>query len=231
MDILLQRLKNTPAAVVALALGIVVQASIVYAYSLTRIYNFEISVSDSGSYLQALQAILAYGKPLSTLQPMSSEQHWFGFHFTPLLYALAPFYALWPAPEMLETVHAAALSLAAIPVYLSARSLVLSRRVACVGAYAYLFNPITLIGSFWGFHESSLAVLWVSIALWSLVTRRFKWLVASSVLLVLTKEHYGLSVFIFGLMWWRLHNDKRKGLTLAIAGLVSLATVMLVLMP
>ncbi len=184
--------------------------------------------------MQVLNSIIAYGKPLSTLNSstlLPGEQHWLGFHFMPFFYPLALLYALFPSPILLEAVHSIAIALATIPVYLAARALKLECRHACIAGLAYLFNPFTINAGVFGFMDYSLEALWMAIALWGLAARRFGLVVLGALLLLLTKEHYGVSVMMIGLLWWKLYGDKRRGLMLAAAGLATMLLVMLVIMP
>lgn len=213
-----------------LAFGIAAAFCIGLAYALTRLYSFRSSMLDIGSYMQVLHNIETRGQMLSTLTLLQSEQPWLGFHFTPLLYALAPFTKWIPAHWLLNALGAAAISLAAIPIYLSACALGVASSAACLIALAYLFNPFTLNAAIWGFQETHLATLWMAITLWAVITHRFRWLLAGACLLLLTKEHYGASVAALGICWWQRHKD-RRGLLLAGAGGTALTFIVGIAMP
>ncbi|NBX02826.1 MAG: DUF2079 domain-containing protein [Alphaproteobacteria bacterium] len=121
------------------------QCALVYVYALTRIYTFNGDTHDIGSYLQVLDSITHSGIPESTLHPDHFNTfHWFGFHFTPLLYLVAAPYSLAPGIPMLMAIHTVLIASAAIPLYFAAHKLGLKAWGACTAAVVYLFNPITI---------------------------------------------------------------------------------------
>lgn len=215
---------------IVLSLIALAHAATSFTLALSRLYEFKNSAFDLGAFLQVLNAIVTRGETLATLAPPYAEQHWLGFHFSPILYALAPLFALFPHPETLVAVQSLALAGAAIPVYAAARALHIGERGALLVGAAYLLHPYLTNAMVWDFHEASLGVLWMSCGLWAVAARRWRMLVVFCILLLLTKEHYGLSVAGFGMLWAMKHN-RREGVFLALFGLAAMVLVMGVVMP
>ncbi len=78
-------------------------------------------------------------------------------HFSPFLFLLVPFYALWPGPDPLLVLQAIALGSAVIPLHrLVATSA--GRRTALVASLMYLLLPSLHWLNLFDFHEVALAV-------------------------------------------------------------------------
>ena len=71
-----------------------------------------------------------------------------GDHFSPILLVLVPIYALHPVHETLLAVHAIAIGLGAVPVYLLARRLTRSEFAGLALAAAYLLHPAVQFQNF-----------------------------------------------------------------------------------
>ncbi|MDE1820207.1 MAG: DUF2079 domain-containing protein [Euryarchaeota archaeon] len=83
---------------------------------------------------------------------LSTQGSYFGGHFAPFLFVLLPLYAPFPTPETLLALQAVALGLAAFPLYGFARRRLGSDRQALGIAAIYLAAPLTLAGTWDGFH-------------------------------------------------------------------------------
>jgi uncharacterized membrane protein len=87
---------------IALGLLALIHAAFTFVYALTRIYSYKASLLDIGLFDQLFWNILRHGTPITTATLPFTPQHWFGFHFSPLLFALVPFYSMWPHLETLQ---------------------------------------------------------------------------------------------------------------------------------
>jgi len=69
--------------------------------------NAGFDISDFGAYIQVLWYAGNGEWPVSTANyPFTADSSWFGFHFTPLLFVLAPFFRLFGFhPEFLSIIH------------------------------------------------------------------------------------------------------------------------------
>src|SRR5438094_10477612 len=146
----------------------------------------------------------------STLSLERCDPHsFFLVHFSPALLLIVPFYAIVPHPETLLVFQTVALALGAWPVYLLAR-LYLPRgeqRLVWVAVYV-LSAPLAWI-TFYDFHEITLAVLPLGLAMYFLATRRTIPLLLSLGASFLVKEELPLIAVGFGLALvaqrrWRL---------------------------
>jgi hypothetical protein len=86
-------------------------------------------------------------------------------------------------------------------------------------------------GAVWEYHEKSVAALAVAIGCLGVVRRQHWLCLAAMTVLLCCREHYGIAVAGFGLVWLHRHGRERFGIALIGAGLAATALVFLVLMP
>lgn len=215
----------------ALFLLVFCHATLTFLFSLSRLYGGKASLLDVGLFDQVLWNLLHHGQPLTTATLPFTEQHWLGFHFSPILYTLLPFYALWPSPEFLQVVQSLLFAVAAIPLFLAFASMGLSLAEALFATMLYLCSPLLLAASLWDFHEIAFATFFMSWAIWAFTKKSFVWLCLFLALLLCTKEHYGVSVAGFGLLWGWHYKDWKRGGALMVAGVLSLYLVIAIIMP
>ncbi|HET8568491.1 MAG TPA: DUF2079 domain-containing protein [Candidatus Limnocylindria bacterium] len=134
------------------------------------------------------------GRPFeSTLdRGVCQPTSFFGGHFAPVLFALVPFYAVFPRAETLLVIQTAALGVGAVPLYLISRELLRPglERIAPVIAYL-LIAPLTWMALF-DFHEIAFAPVPLGVALLFVVRRRHWLAVATLVAAFLVKEEVPL---------------------------------------
>lgn len=152
-------------------------------------------------------------------------------HFSPILLALVPLYALWPNIHILFVANALGLTLSGLVLYRWARDRAGSR-LALVALLAYYLSPIPFIARQSGhFRDIMLALPFASLAVSGLATRKRAWLLAGSLLLLLAKEDMGLYVATFGLFWvWRT-RQWRWGLGLVVLGIAWVAIATFIIVP
>ncbi len=201
------------------------------AYALTRIYTYKASLLDIGLFDQLLWNLWQHGTPVTTATLPFTPQHWLGFHFSPLLFALLPFYALWPHMELLQAVQSLCFGLAGIPLFFAITSLGASRVTAWAFTLLYWTSPLVLSAALWDFHEIAFSTLFIAMALHALCAKRFAYLLASLFLLLLTKEHYGVAVAGFGFLWGWHHRDWKRGTLLMVLGIAATYCVLKIIMP
>ena len=216
---------------IVLTVAIVIHASLSVVFSLSRLYELKTLAFDLGAFNQVMHSIVATGTPTSTLTPALTSQHWFGFHFSPILYGLFPIYLLDPGPAVLLVIQAVAISSAAWPIYLTVTRMGASTGIAMVWSLAYLLNPFVLNGMVWDFHEVAVATPMLAFGIWAVVAKRWRWLLFLELLLLLTKEHYGIAVAGFGLLWGIRHREWRRAGTIALLGVASCLLIVNVVMP
>ncbi|MDX1974971.1 MAG: DUF2079 domain-containing protein [Rickettsiales bacterium] len=222
--------RNWPQA--TLWLCITLQAAITLSLSLTLRYTFKTSGHDGYIFAQLLHNAIAGDGLVTTIAPPFTLQHWLGFHFSPILYALAPIFRLFPHVETLLVLHSVFLALAAWPIYRIACHLLGSPKLALIAAISYLINPFVFNAGIWDFHEIAVAPLLIAYGIWAVITRRRLLLLCVCLLLLTVKEHYGLSVAGFGLLWiWHCRKRWRFGIGLTVLGLLAFCVILKIIMP
>lgn len=221
--------KHTSRLVILFSL---VFAGATFAFAAFRCVNFQCGMTDLGSFYQVIEAMRHGHVPMTTLQPPYHPQHWFGVHFSPILYLAAPLVMLWPSPLVLQLLQSLLVASTAIPVFLTARTWQLPPASACALVLMFFLNPFVISGTLWDFHEIAFAVPTFAWMMYAVATRKFNLLILSSVVLLLTKEHYGLAVAGAGLLWAMVYpSEKKRGLALAISGVAALIFILAWLMP
>ncbi len=216
------------AAMIALTL---VWLAVTAAFALTRFYTYKTSIYDIGVFDQLLWSFIHTGIPTATIHAPYEPYNWLGVHFSPLILLLAPFYALFPYPDMLVVLQPIFIASAVLPLWYIGRHVGLSDIATLGWVTAYLINPFTFGAAMWEFHEISLAAPIMGWGMWALITHRYAWLVLFCFLLVMIKEHYGITVAGFGVAWAVFHQDWKRGVLLTIAGGVVFLVIVGVVIP
>lgn len=214
-----------------LCVAMLAQCVVTSLYNLTHFYEMKKSALDGLLYTQLLFNSLHGHGLTTTLHAPFEPQHWFAIHFSPIMYLLVPVYALFPHMETLLLIHTTFIALAAWPLFLCARHILVSPGQALCIAIMYLISPYVVNAAIWDFHEIAFAPLCFAFMLLAVVKRNKIMLLLFALLLVSIKEHYGLAVFGFGLLWAWHWKDMRFGLAMAASGIIVLALVLTVIMP
>lgn len=157
-----------------------------------------------GIFQQALWHTMR-GVPLgATYSTIDGSLHsQFGIHFSPLLLALAPVYALHPTSATLLGLQALALAAAVWPLTALARRSLGAAGAALV-SLAWLCNPTVLGAPLNGFHDLSFAPFLLFGAGWALEARRFRLYLLALIGLAGVREDLAFSLLLFGaLAAWR----------------------------
>jgi uncharacterized membrane protein len=165
---------------------------------------------------------------MSQAQPIPHSL--FGDHFSPILWALVPFYYAYPHPETLVVVQTAALALGAWPLYLLAK-LKLPNGYPLLWVIAYfLFIPLAYI-NLDDFHEVTFAVAPLGFALYFLERGRFGPFLLSLLITLLVKEEMALIGAGFGAYVLLSRRDWRVGLGVLAGSLLAFAAVIQIVIP
>jgi uncharacterized membrane protein len=207
--------------------------AILLPFQLMRLWIFRFSVSDLGNFCQILWYAANGHMPLATGNyPFLENQPWLGFHFSLFQFILAPFYRLFNyAPEFLCVVHVCSFVLAAIPLFYTIRAWFKEDAIPLIWTAIFLFNPLTLSAAAYSFQDHTFAVPLIALGLWAVVYRRFRVLVIAMICLALCKEHFGVDVAGFGILWGWYNKDWKRGLLISLCGLIYFILVMTVFMP
>jgi uncharacterized membrane protein len=215
-----------------LVLAMIAAISAGAATAILRHWSLLTVLLDIGVFEQAAWTFIQTGEPTTSINAPYVVHHWLGFHFSPLVLILSPLARVPWSAEALMAAQAVIAGSAAIPVFLTARELCRNERVALVLAIVALVHPLTANAMAWDFHENCIAVPLIAWALWAVVTGRYLLVWLCALLLVLTKEHYGLACAGLGFLWgWRQGGWLSRAAPLAGFGLVATAVVLFVIMP
>jgi uncharacterized membrane protein len=199
-------------------------------YGISRHFNYLTSINDLGHMDQAVWGTLkgelflnsdAFNKPISRL----------GIHFDPVLALFVPFYLLVPSVVWLILAQAVAIPLTGLPIFFLARRVCQSEKAAFFWAAACLFSPFMMSAASWDFHPVSLAAPFIALAYLAVDKKQAIVLFAACLFVLLCKEHFGLLVIGFGLLWYIRHRDWKTSLSLILLGLGFIIVVMKVIMP
>ena len=136
-------------------------------YASQRHLAFETGVFDTGVYTQPLWNYNhGRGFAVSTIED-NGPLRW-ATHVEPILFLIAPLYALLPDPRTLYWLQAGALTLAALPMYALARRRLQSEWVALVIVLAYFLLPATQSVTLFDFHAVTFAPLFLLSAIYFL---------------------------------------------------------------
>jgi uncharacterized membrane protein len=175
-------------------------------------YGFDLALFDQ-AFWNTTQ-----GRPFeSTISQANPSPHsYFGDHFSPVYWLVFPFYLAYPHPETLLVIQTVLISLGAVPVYLLAQLKLEPglQRAGWVAAY-FLFLPVAYVTLF-DFHDVTLSILPLGLALYFLERGRLRWFLACLGFALLIKEEMGLIVFGFGA--YVLLGKRKVPLGLALMG-------------
>ena len=176
------------------------------AISILRQDAFNSGRFDMGNMVQAVWAT-AHGHPLQVTSLQGEQISRLASHFDPILIAFAPLWLIWPSPDLLVTVQAAAIALGALPLYRLARKHLGSTRAGVGFALAYLLYPATQWLTLNEFHPVALACPLLLFAFHYLDEDRLLPFAVCAALAMTTKEEIGLVIAGFG-AWYALSRRR-----------------------
>ncbi len=198
---------------------------------LARHWGYQTSIHDLGVFDQAIWGTLNGAPFLNTSSDFGAPINWLGFHFNPVLFIFAPCYLIYPAAEWLILVQAAAISLTAWPLYLLAKRVLQSERVAFLWSAIFLMSPFVLNAAVWDFHPVALAAPFMAFAVLA-IEKRQAWLFGLACLFLLSvQEQFGITVAGFGILWWLRNRSWTLALAATFIGIAYTILVFGVIMP
>jgi uncharacterized membrane protein len=142
-----------------------------------------------------------------------------------------PFYYLIPSAIWLILAHAISLALSGVPIYLLARRVLHSEQAGLLWMIAYLMNPTLLNTAAFDFAPIVLTVPLIAISLLAIEIANFRMLILSVLIILLCKEHLGVMVAGFGVLWWVQNKRWKTSMLLIVLGVMHSITVMGLIMP
>jgi uncharacterized membrane protein len=172
------------------------------------------SAYDFGLYDQGIW-LLSQGKtPFVTLM----GRNLFGDHTSFILLLLVPLMWIFSSTSMLFVVQSAVIASGAIPIYAYARKHLESDALGCLFSCTYLLYPTVSWTNVENFHPDSFLGVFIAVALWAALSRKWRWYVVAVVLSLLVKEDVVLVVVPIG-AWVTLRRDVRIGLATVIGSI------------
>ena len=219
------RLRSCDPGLLALG-GIIVLFTVYYGSVTLNIHHgLGTAAYDSGLYDQGVWLMSRFRAPFVT----TMGRNLLGDHTSFILFVLVPFYWIAPGAWILFWSQAAVIGLGAGPVYLYARDSLDSVKLGLFFAVAYLVHPAVLGAVFENYHPDSFLGLFVSLALWAALSRRWGWYVVAVVGALLVKEDVALIIVPLG-VWVAVNRQKRIGLITIGAAVVTTLIAMFVVM-
>jgi len=211
-------------------IAIAVHFIILMLLGLSRHWGFMSSINDLGQFDQAIWGGL-HGTPFLNTITLNQPVNWLGLHFQPILILFVPLYAIIPSFIWLTAAQAFALSIGAWPIFLLASRVCQSEKAGLMWALVYLVNPFLLNAAAWDFHLISLAVPFVAMGMLSIESKDFRILFLSCLAILSCKEHLGVMVVGFGLLWWIKNKRWKPAIGLILIGAAHSILVLSIIMP
>lgn len=204
-----------------------VLAAVYSAVTLIRFNHFTIASFDNAIFEQAVKSYAGLGAPIVDIK--APGYNILGDHFSPITALIAPFYRIFPSAQ---TILLAQVVLIAVSIYVIA---VLAMRYVGTGlgvaiglAYGLSFGIQSAVEA--DFHEVAFAAPLLALAGAAYVDRRYPAVIGWSLPLLLVKEDMGVTVAAIGFVLW-LAGERRRGVALALIGVIGAALVVLVIIP
>jgi uncharacterized membrane protein len=214
MNRLHARVRRTAYWTLVVSLAITAYA-IYFSYTTVQIHRgLGTSAYDFGLYDQGIW-LLSQGKtPFVTLM----GRNLFGDHTSFILLPLVPLMWVFSSTSLLFVVQTVVIASGAIPVYAYARKQLESDALGCMFACTYLLYPTVSWTNVENYHPDSFLGLFISVALWAALSRKWRWYVFAVLLALLVKEDVVLVVAPIG-VWVALRRDVRIGVATVVGAI------------
>lgn len=165
-------------------------------------YGFDLGIFDQGIWL-----LSRFHAPFVTIRGLNL----FGDHTSFLLLPLVPLYWVWPSPEILLVVQTVTLGLSAVPLFWIARRLLGDEPAAATVSIAFLAQPAIGWLNLDQFHPEAVVVPLVLVALWAMVSERWRLFLVAAGLVLLVKEDMALLMIGVGI-YVAVRRNRRIGI-------------------
>lgn len=180
---------------------------------------------DIGLYDQGIWLMSRFKAPFVTLM----GRNLMGDHASLILVFLVPLYWILPGCETLLTVQSIVIACGAIPIFLYARKRLQSDTMALVMCGAWLLHPAVGLTNLENFHPDAFLGLFVPLALYAALERKWRLYAVAVVLSLLVKEDVLLVILPLG-VWVALRRDVKRGIITIVATLAATFAGMFLLM-
>jgi len=182
----------------------VIYSTVFSYYSIMRHYSFRSNTWDLGILVQSISSAAKGNFFINNVELYYSPTgSYFGVHFTPILFAVVPFFYLIPKVETILTLQSVILALGAIPIYLTAKYCLKNRLSALLLSAAYLLNPLLQGINWYDFHTQAFFPFFILSATYFLKKRRWPLFLLFITLALTTMEQasYLVALYIFYTCW------------------------------
>ncbi len=224
--------RHDPAKLGLVLVGVLTVGYIVTLSTLTvlRHNSFMTHAFDLGIHNQVVYNGLHSGVLRSTLHGVEPINY-LGEHFSPILYLVAPVYALRQDARTLLVLQSFALGIGAIAVYLLAQSKTRSAVLSVALSASYLLYPALHGVNTFDFHQIALVTSLLLFALYFLETGRDRIFLLFLALALLCKEEVALTATAIGLYVALVKRRPKFGLAIVAVGVVYFGVVVGFVMP
>lgn len=186
---------------------------------------FHTRALDLGQFDQAIWNT-AYGRFfVNTLKPPNT----LGFHFSPLMGLISLLYLVWPDIRLLFVIQTVALALAGLPLFQLMRER--NPTLAPLVLAAFCLNPALHEVNLSEFRRITLAMPFISLALYGLVKGQRRWILGGLLPALLCKEDMAILVMAFGAYLLLKNREVKLGGGLLILGFLWAIIVPFVVIP
>jgi uncharacterized membrane protein len=185
-----------------LGLAVLVYTVLLSYFTILRHYEFETFAWDLGIFNQSFWTTLHSGKFFySTVELLVNPSgSFFGTHFSPIVFLVLPFYAIYPAPQSLLVIQSFVLALGAVPLYALAKRVGKYRVFALSFVLAYMLYPALQGVNWFDFHVQSFLPLFFFSVLYFFETQNWKPYFLFIFLSLMCEEHAAIIVAFIGLL-------------------------------
>jgi uncharacterized membrane protein len=158
--------------------------------------------------------------------------NYLGSHFelTHLIF-IGPFFYLFPTAKTLIVIGTIMVALGAIPIYLIANQILQNRWIAVLVSYCYLLNPALHSSNMWDFHEVNFFPLFLGLAVYFLMNKRFGLFYILLPFFLLLREDMALIIILISLFFMFYQKHFKNYLITIVICLVYFAITNIYLMP
>jgi uncharacterized membrane protein len=203
-------LKKVDVGALLLGLAVLVYTVVLSYFTILRNYEFETYAWDLGIFNQSFWTTLHNGSLFySTVELIVNPSgSFFGTHFSPILFLVLPFYAIYPGPQSLLVIQSFVLALGAVPLYALAKRVGKYRVFALSFVLAYMLYPALQGINWFDFHVESFLPLFFFSVLYFFETQNWKPYFLFIFLSLMCEEHVAFIVAfigLFGVLQYRKH--------------------------
>ena len=193
-----------------------------------RHIQFQTQAWDLGLFTQTLWNTLQGRMMQNSIEEIPQN---LAIHMNPVMFLLAPIYALFPTPYTLLVLQTLIIALGAWPLYLLSRYILQEKFLSLIVAISYLLYPGTQWVNWFDFHPIAFLPTFFFAGIYFALQNSWRWAIMFLALAASTKEDAILLVAVAGLWFalsqWRWHT----GISISSAGIAYFLVAVLLIMP